>query len=46
MKAELEYERYRAWLDSQPRAVDSDFEQATKVLKKLARPKKPKPPKP
>jgi hypothetical protein len=45
MKAELEYERYRAFLDSQPRAVDLDFEQATKDLKKLPKPKKPKPPK-
>jgi hypothetical protein len=31
-KAELEYERYRAWLDSQPRAVDADFEKAVKEL--------------
>ena len=33
MKAELEYERYRVFLDSQPRLVDLDFEKATKQLK-------------
>ena len=33
MKAELEYDRYRVFLDSQPRAVDLDFEKATKQLK-------------
>ena len=33
MKAELEYERYRLFLDSQPRLVDLDFEKATKQLK-------------
>lgn len=46
MKAELEYERYRVFLDSQPRAVDLDFEKAAVELKKLPKPKKPKPPKP
>lgn len=46
MKAELEYERYRVFLDSQPRAVDLDFEKATSELKKLPKPRKPKPPKP
>jgi hypothetical protein len=46
MKAELEYERYRVFLDSQPRAVDLDFEKAATELKKLPKPKKPKPPKP
>jgi len=45
MKAELEYERYRAILDSQPRAVDLDFEKTALELKKLPKPKKPKPPK-
>ena len=45
MKAELEYERYRVFLDSQPRAVDLDFEQAASELKKLPKPKKPKAPK-
>ena len=33
MKAELEYDRYRVFVDSQPRAVDLDFEKATKQLK-------------
>lgn len=45
-KAELEYGRYRALLDSAPRAVDADFEKAAKQIQKLPRPKKPKPPKP
>ncbi|MEO7598241.1 MAG: hydroxyacid dehydrogenase, partial [Opitutus sp.] len=45
-KAEMEYAKYRALLDASPRAVDADFEKATKDLKKLPRPKKPKPPKP
>lgn len=45
MKAELEYERYRVFLDSQPRLVDMDFEKAASELKKLPKPKKPKPPK-
>lgn len=44
-KAELEYDRYRALVDSQPRAVDADFEKAAKQIQKLPRPKKPKPPK-
>jgi hypothetical protein len=46
MKAELEYERYRVFLDSQPRLVDLDFEKAASELKKLPNQKKPKPPKP
>jgi hypothetical protein len=41
-KAEAEYERYRKFIDAQPRAVDSDFEQ---TIKKLPKPKKPKKPK-
>ena len=45
-KAELEYGRYRALLDSAPRAVDADFEKAAKQIQKLPRPKKLKPPKP
>jgi hypothetical protein len=45
MKAELEYDRYRVFLDSQPRLVDLDFEKAALKLKKLPKPKKPKPPK-
>jgi len=44
-KAELEYDRYRALMDSQPRQVDADFEKAAKQIEKLPRPKKPKPPK-
>jgi len=43
MKAELEYDRYRVFLDSQPRLVDLDFEKAASKLKKLPKPKKPKP---
>jgi hypothetical protein len=31
-KAEREYARYRAWLDTQPRAVDFAFEKAVKQL--------------
>ena len=42
MKAELAYDRYRVFLDSQPRSVDLDFEQATSKLKNLPKPKKPK----
>lgn len=45
-KAELEYARYRALLDAQPRRIDAEFEQAAKALKQLPRPKKTKPPKP
>jgi len=45
-KAEIEYSKYRALLDASPRAVDADFDKATKELKKLSKPKKPKPPKP
>lgn len=47
-KAELEYERYRVFLDTQPRLVDADFDQAAREIQKLPRPKpkrekKPKP---
>ncbi len=42
-KAELEYERYRAFLDTQPRLVDADFEKAAKELQKLPAPKPAKP---
>ena len=41
-QAELEYARYRVLLDASPRAVDADFEKATKELKKPARPRNPK----
>lgn len=44
-KAELEYERYRALRDAQPRRVDADFERAVKELEKLPKPKKLKQPK-
>lgn len=44
-KAELEYDKFKALTASAPRPVDADFEQATKDLKKLPRPKRPKPPK-
>jgi hypothetical protein len=32
VKAELEYDRYRALVDAQPRPVDADFEQAAKQI--------------
>lgn len=38
-KAEAEYERYRKFIDSQARAVDTDFDQA---IKKLPKPRKPR----
>ena len=44
-KAELEYDKFKALNASAARPVDADFEQATKDLKKLPKPKKPKPPK-
>jgi hypothetical protein len=44
-KAELEYSRYRALLDSQPQRVDAEFEKAAKELKKLPGPKQAKKPK-
>ncbi|MBI4023428.1 MAG: virulence RhuM family protein [Verrucomicrobia bacterium] len=37
-KAEMEYDRYRVVVDSQPRPVDVDFEAAVKELKQLPRP--------
>jgi hypothetical protein len=47
-KAEQEYRRYHAFLDTQPRKVDLDFEQAVKQLPKAAPSSKqanePKPP--
>ncbi len=39
-KAEMEYAKYRVLLDASPRAVDADFEKATKALKNLPKPKK------
>lgn len=44
-KAESEYERYRKFLDAQPRRVDDDLDQAAKEIKKLPKPKKPRKPK-
>jgi hypothetical protein len=41
MKAELEYDRYRALIDLQPRLVDADFAKAVTDLKRLPKPKKP-----
>jgi hypothetical protein len=46
MKAEMEYDCYRVFLDSQPRTVDLDFDKAVREMKKLPKPMKPKPPKP
>jgi hypothetical protein len=45
-KAELEYERYRALMDAQPRRVDEDFEKAARHLQQPPKPKKARPPKP
>ena len=42
LKAELEYEKYRALIDSQPRRVDLDFEKAVTELKQLTKPVKPR----
>jgi hypothetical protein len=42
LKAELEYDRYRTLMDSQPRRVDLDFEKAVADLKKLPKPAKPR----
>jgi hypothetical protein len=44
-KAELEYERYRRFLDAQPRRVDDDLDRAAKEINKLPKPKKPRKPK-
>jgi hypothetical protein len=44
-KAELEYSRYRKLQDTQPRAVDADFERAAKLIQKLPRSKRAKIPK-
>jgi hypothetical protein len=41
-KAEMEYERYRGIVDSQPRQVDADFEAVVKGLKKLPAPSRKK----
>ena len=41
-KAEHEYDRYRTFLDTQPRLVDGDFDKVVKELKKLPAPRKAK----
>ena len=46
LKAEREYERYRALADARPRPVDAAFEKTAKQLQKLAKPKRLEPPKP
>ena len=43
-KAELEYDKFKALTASASRAVDADFEQATKDLKKLPKPPRKKKP--
>ena len=45
VKAEQEYKRYRAQLDTQPQAVDVEFEKAARRLQKLPKPKRPQKPK-
>ena len=45
-KAELEYDRYRALQDAQPRPVDADFEKAVAKLNPFPPARKLKPPKP
>ena len=39
-KAELEYDRYRALADAQPRPVDADFERVVKQMQKPPQRKK------
>jgi len=41
-KAELEYDRYRAALDAQPRTIDAEFDRVAREVKQLSRPRKPK----
>jgi hypothetical protein len=45
-KAELEYNRFKVLTSTDTRPVDTDFDQATKQLQKLPKPKKTKRPKP
>ena len=45
-KAELEYDKFKALTAREPRPVDADFDQATKQLQMLPKPKKPKRQKP
>jgi hypothetical protein len=44
-KAELEYEKFKSLTSIDARPVDADFDQATKALMKLPKPKKPRSPK-
>ena len=46
VKAELEYDKFKALAAGEPRPVDADFETAVKQWQKLPKPKKPKRPKP
>ena len=45
-KADLEYDKFKSLTASEPRPVDTDFDQALKSVRKLQKPGKPKPPKP
>jgi len=40
---DIEYAKYRAFLDTQPRAIAAAFEQKATELKKLPHPKRPNP---
>jgi len=40
LKAEIEYERYRNFIDAQPRQIDDDLDRAAKELKRLPKPGK------
>ena len=44
-KAELEYDKFKSLTAASPRPVDTDFDQATKQIEQLPKPKKPKRPK-
>ncbi len=46
LKAQLQYDQYRKFLDAQPRTVDLDFDKATVELKQLTRQRKARPLKP
>jgi len=41
-KAELEYDRFRSKIDSQPRPIDAEFDRVARQLKQLPRSRKPK----
>ena len=43
-KAEAEFDRYRRFLDTQPRRIDDDLERAANEIKKRPKPKKPRKP--